>query len=108
MQWFACRATGRPGCLPGLPPLLQTVGLLPTHCPQAMDSAAIQAAYAQSAFAYIDVRKLLYSGFLERVGLAVVARGSHIASPASPLPIPAGAASVACPCRAWSTSTFGS
>lgn len=32
----------------------QTVGLLPTHCPPAMDSPALQAAYAQSLFAYID------------------------------------------------------
>lgn len=32
------------------------MGLLPTHCPPAMDSAAIQAAYVQSAFAYIEVR----------------------------------------------------
>jgi hypothetical protein len=35
--------------------VLQTVGLLPTHCPPAMDSAAIQAAYVQSGFAYMDV-----------------------------------------------------
>ncbi|EFN51722.1 hypothetical protein CHLNCDRAFT_139890 [Chlorella variabilis] len=32
----------------------QSMGLLPTHCPPAMDSAAIQAAYVQSAFAYIE------------------------------------------------------
>ena len=34
----------------------QTVGLLPTHCPPAMDSPALAAAYAQSGFAYIEVR----------------------------------------------------
>lgn len=42
------------------PPLLvlppQTVGLLPTHCPPAMDSPTLQAAHAQSAYAYVDVR----------------------------------------------------
>ena len=40
-------------------PVLQTVGLRPTHCPPAMDSAAIQAAYVQSGFAYIDVSCVL-------------------------------------------------
>ncbi len=34
---------------------MQTVGLLPTNCPPAMDSPALQAAYAQSMFAYVDV-----------------------------------------------------
>ncbi|KAL4423234.1 hypothetical protein ABPG77_000026 [Micractinium sp. CCAP 211/92] len=32
----------------------QTVGLLPTNCPPAMDSPALQAAYSQSIFAYVD------------------------------------------------------
>jgi len=34
---------------------VQTVGLLPTHCPPAMDSPTLQAAFAQSVFAYIEV-----------------------------------------------------
>ena len=33
----------------------QTVGLLPTHCAPAMDSPVIQAAYVQSAYAYVEV-----------------------------------------------------
>ncbi len=39
----------------------QTVGLLPTHCIAAMDSAAIQAAYVQSAFGYIEVHCCLHT-----------------------------------------------
>ena len=49
-------------------PYLQTVGLLPTHCPPAMDSPALAAAYAQSGFAYIDVRLLHESGTFWSIG----------------------------------------
>lgn len=44
-----------PHTLPTPGPAPQTVGLLPTHCPPALDSPALAAAYAQSGFAYMDV-----------------------------------------------------
>lgn len=48
-----------PHTLPTPGPAPQTVGLLPTHCPPALDSPALVAAYAQSGFAYMDVSAVL-------------------------------------------------
>lgn len=71
-------------------PTMQTVGLLPTNCPPAMDSPALQAAYSQSIFAYVDVSPAGRPAKWGERSAQLAARGPDIAAalrntPSSPL-----------------------